>query len=57
MTRQLKQEEATAPAAGAAKPAAAAATAAKPAAKNKVLHLLYRPVSTDAGFLLAITDI
>jgi large subunit ribosomal protein L25 len=34
MTRQLKQEEATAPAAGAAKPAAAAATAAKPAAKK-----------------------
>lgn len=34
MTRQLKQEEATAPAAGAAKPAAAAA-AAKPAAAKK----------------------
>ena len=32
MTRQLKQEEATAPAA--AKPAAAAAAAAKPAAKK-----------------------
>jgi large subunit ribosomal protein L25 len=25
--------------------------------KNKVLHELYKPVSTDAGFLLAITDI
>jgi hypothetical protein len=28
-----------------------------PLPKNKVLHLSYKPVSTDAGFLLAITDI